>query len=96
MANPAILRRQLARTCKKYGLLIQPKALPLLLAEMAVRTSPHFAELLTLFQQRLARAARQSSSSSSATNLVTFELVERILQEQDEEQQQQQQQQQQQ
>jgi len=95
MANPAILRRQLARTCKKYGLLIQPKALPLLLAEMAVRTSPHFAELLTLFQQRLARAARQSSSSSSssATNLVTFELVERILQEQDEEQQQQQQQQ---
>ena len=91
MANPALRRRQLARTCKKYGLLIQPNALPILIEEMESRDhgidggASTFGDFLTVLQTKLSR-----SSASPATNLVTLDLVERVLLEEQQEQQQQQ------
>ncbi|OEU21492.1 DNA_pol_E_B-domain-containing protein [Fragilariopsis cylindrus CCMP1102] len=92
MANPALRRRQLARTCKKYGLLIQPNALPILIEEMESRDhgnidggSTTFGDFLTVLQTKLSR-----SSSASTANLVTLDLVERVLLEEQQEQQQQQ------
>jgi hypothetical protein len=85
MANPALRRRQLARTCKKYGLLIQPNALPLLIEEMESRDGIDgtFGDFLTVLQTKLSR-------SSAPTKLVTLDLVERVLLEEQQEQQQQQ------
>ena len=92
MANPALRRRQLARTCKKYGLLIQPNALPILIEEMESRDHGNidggtstFGDFLTVLQTKLSR-----STSASAANLVTLDLVERVLLEEQQEQQQQQ------
>lgn len=88
MANPALRRRQLARTCKKYGLLIQPNALPILIEEMESRDiDGTFGDFLIALQTKLSR-----SLSASQTKLVTLDLVERVLLDEQQEQQLQQQQ----
>eukprot|EP00536_Pseudo-nitzschia_multiseries_P009432 jgi/Psemu1/200694/e_gw1.262.9.1 len=67
-------RRQLARTCKKFGLLVQPNALPLLIQELESRggaESEEFLALLGVFRDRLARAP--------SPKLVSIALVEQVL-----------------
>ena len=82
-------RRQLARTCKKFGLLVQPNALPALIRELEARDggveSVEFLELLGMFQNRLARAP--------SPKLVSLQLVQQVLFEQEQQAEQQQQQQ---
>lgn len=68
-------RRQLARTCKKYGLLVQPNALQVLMREMEER-GDRFLDLLEVFRKKLSQAP--------APKLVSLQLVEQVL---DEEQQ---------
>ncbi len=70
-------RRQLARTCKKYGLLVQPNALPVLMREMEER-GDRFLDLLEVLKQRLARAA--------SPKLVNLQLVEMVLEEEQQKQ----------
>lgn len=72
--NNANYRRQIARTCKKLGLLVQPNALPALIREMETNGNDKFLELLQAFQNRLARAP--------SPRLVTLQLVEDFLSEQ--------------
>ena len=70
-------RRQLARTCKKYGLLVQPNALSVLMREMEER-GDRFVDLLEALKQRLARAA--------SPKLVNLQLVEMVLEEEQQKQ----------
>ncbi len=65
-------RRQLARTCKKFGLLVQPKALQALMREMEER-GDRFLDLLDVFKEKLSRAP--------SPKLVTLQLVESVLEE---------------
>lgn len=65
-------RRQLARTCKKFGLLVQPNALQVLMREMEER-GDRFVDLLEIFKEKLARAP--------APKLVSLQLVETVLEE---------------
>eukprot|EP00531_Pseudo-nitzschia_arenysensis_P009569 CAMPEP_0116141560 /NCGR_PEP_ID=MMETSP0329-20121206/14445_1 /TAXON_ID=697910 /ORGANISM="Pseudo-nitzschia arenysensis, Strain B593" /LENGTH=698 /DNA_ID=CAMNT_0003636747 /DNA_START=36 /DNA_END=2132 /DNA_ORIENTATION=- len=65
-------RRQLARTCKKFGLLVQPKALQALMQEMEER-GDRFLDLLGVFKERLSR--------TPGPNLVSLQLLELVLEE---------------
>lgn len=65
-------RRQLARTCKKFGLLVQPKALQALMQEMEER-GDRFLDLLEVFKERLSR--------TPGPNLVSLQLLESVLEE---------------
>ena len=65
-------RRQLARTCKKFGLLVQPNALQVLMREMEER-GDRFLDLLEVFKEKLAR--------TSASKLLSLKFVEMVLEE---------------
>ncbi|VEU36387.1 unnamed protein product [Pseudo-nitzschia multistriata] len=76
-------RRQLARACKKFGLLVQPSALKVLAGELEARggaESAGFLEFLALCRDRLASSPRGPSSSS---RLLSLSLVEEVLTEED-------------
>ena len=65
-------RRQLARKCKKFGLLVQPNALQALMREMKER-GDRFLDLLDIFKEKLSRAP--------APKIVSLQLVELVLEE---------------
>lgn len=71
MSN-ANLRRHLARTCKKHGLLVQPNAINELLQEMTKTDPDDFADLLILLQVKLAR---------SKPKLITRVVLQQVLEE---------------
>ena len=80
--NPTLRKKKLARICKKYGLLLEPKAVPPLLIAMEERDEEQFADLLSVLQSWL--AARQGSNNSSMSmmsNKITITLVEQVLEE---------------
>ena len=55
--NPTARRKQVARTCKKFGLLVQPNAMQILIQEMEKRSHDNFVNLLKVLQTKLARVS---------------------------------------